>query len=379
MVKVGRNDACPCGSGKKYKVCCGKAAEPDADPSDATHEGAIEISLSWLDLRHRKAFNAAVQDEIDGAVLECIDFEFDEDEEDDVVDELTDAAIRQALEGLEDDVLRQIHINITEWVMAEGDIAFKDDSASVAELLLSDRGPALSAPQRAWIGELASRPLRLYEVTGVVPGSGITLCDALETAQMPIFVQERLASQSLKVGTAIGARVLAVRNDWQMSGALYVFGKAAGREAMAVLRDLAQRPSKHVGDDVFATGVMIIQYWLAQFLEPPDTPSFARATSDEPAPASQLPPHVVTEVVGKAIRRMYAHWPEEPIPALGNKTPRQAMRTAAGLERVKGLLREYQQGEEQMAARDGREPASYRFLWEALGLGGGDGAPNERH
>jgi preprotein translocase subunit SecA len=22
--KVGRNDPCPCGSGKKYKVCCGK-------------------------------------------------------------------------------------------------------------------------------------------------------------------------------------------------------------------------------------------------------------------------------------------------------------------------------------------------------------------
>jgi preprotein translocase subunit SecA len=22
--KVGRNDLCPCGSGKKYKMCCGK-------------------------------------------------------------------------------------------------------------------------------------------------------------------------------------------------------------------------------------------------------------------------------------------------------------------------------------------------------------------
>jgi preprotein translocase subunit SecA len=23
--KIGRNEACPCGSGKKYKKCCGKA------------------------------------------------------------------------------------------------------------------------------------------------------------------------------------------------------------------------------------------------------------------------------------------------------------------------------------------------------------------
>ena len=24
VAKVGRNDKCPCGSGKKYKQCCGK-------------------------------------------------------------------------------------------------------------------------------------------------------------------------------------------------------------------------------------------------------------------------------------------------------------------------------------------------------------------
>jgi uncharacterized protein YecA (UPF0149 family) len=24
--KIGRNDPCPCGSGKKYKKCCGAAA-----------------------------------------------------------------------------------------------------------------------------------------------------------------------------------------------------------------------------------------------------------------------------------------------------------------------------------------------------------------
>ncbi|RKZ12974.1 hypothetical protein DRQ53_14025, partial [bacterium] len=28
--KVGRNDLCPCGSGKKYKKCCGKAAGAEA-------------------------------------------------------------------------------------------------------------------------------------------------------------------------------------------------------------------------------------------------------------------------------------------------------------------------------------------------------------
>ena len=29
-MKVGRNESCPCGSGKKYKVCCGAAPETES-------------------------------------------------------------------------------------------------------------------------------------------------------------------------------------------------------------------------------------------------------------------------------------------------------------------------------------------------------------
>ncbi|MEO8134262.1 MAG: SEC-C metal-binding domain-containing protein [Betaproteobacteria bacterium] len=35
--KVGRNDPCPCGSGKKYKLCCA-AAEMLSNPSSAVQE-----------------------------------------------------------------------------------------------------------------------------------------------------------------------------------------------------------------------------------------------------------------------------------------------------------------------------------------------------
>lgn len=44
------------------------------------------------------------------------------------------------------------------------------------------------------------------------------------------------------------------------------------------------------------------------------------------------------------------------------------MRTAAGLERVKGLLRSYEANESEMAERDGRTAISWRFLWDSLGL-----------
>jgi hypothetical protein len=38
------------------------------------------------------------------------------------------------------------------------------------------------------------------------------------------------------------------------------------------------------------------------------------------------------------------------------------------MERVKGLLRSYEDGEEDMARKQGRRPISYQFLWDALGI-----------
>lgn len=85
--------------------------------------------------------------------------------------------------------------------------------------------------------------------------------------------------------------------------------------------------------------------------------------------APNVPPEVLAEAIEKALRRSYANWSDEPIPALGGKTPRQALATAAGRERVRGLLRSYEAGKMVQAAQQGRREISYAFLWEALELG----------
>jgi Protein of unknown function (DUF2384) len=75
-----------------------------------------------------------------------------------------------------------------------------------------------------------------------------------------------------------------------------------------------------------------------------------------------------SEAIEKFIHKNYANWADEPIPMFKNRTPRQEMQTVAGLERVKGLLRSYQDGEIEQAKDQGRKPVSYQFLWDALGL-----------
>ena len=72
--------------------------------------------------------------------------------------------------------------------------------------------------------------------------------------------------------------------------------------------------------------------------------------------------------------RALARCPARPDPRgafrrpLDNKTPRQAIQTATGRERVKGLLRSYEASESRQAAEQGRREISYQFLWDALGI-----------
>ena len=470
--KIGRNDPCPCGSGKKYKHCCGQPAAPAA-PSAESHEGAVERAVAWLAQHHRKAFAVALQDAMEEAVFDIFD---NEDE------------AREAFAGIGEALWQNLQINMVEWLLAEGDILVKGETQRVAELLLGPRGPLLTTGQRVWLEQLARRPLRLYDVTGVVPGVGVTVCDALDTEQPPLVVDERMGSQSMHAGMQVGARVMEVGGRHQFSGAMFPFSDWGGRAVQARLRELEAAPGAHPEDDIFSAGLTLIEGWLAQCLLPAPLPDIIDSHSGEPllfttdhyavqdwntlAAALDMEPEVagdraagwdlllncedgntrslasisakpggqrvsvsyktatlagqgriwfealagdsvkfeLREVsdprgllshagekaaparVGQAtpmgidtvamgldpvaladtletfIKRHYANWADEPIPALKGRTPRQAMQSESGLERVKGLLRSYEDGEAQQAAQQGRRQISYQFLWDALGL-----------
>jgi hypothetical protein len=82
----------------------------------------------------------------------------------------------------------------------------------------------------------------------------------------------------------------------------------------------------------------------------------------------EIDPKEFSKLIESVIRKTYANWCDIPIPALSNKTPREAIQTSAGLERVKGLLRSYQASENEQATQQGRPEVSYEFLWIELGI-----------
>jgi hypothetical protein len=94
----------------------------------------------------------------------------------------------------------------------------------------------------------------------------------------------------------------------------------------------------------------------------------ARAPTATAGSAQGLSPEVMAQAIEQVLHRHYANWCDEAIPALGGLKPREAITTPAGLKRVKGLLREYEDGERLQSAARGRPVVSYQFLAKTLPL-----------
>lgn len=455
--KIGRNDPCPCGSGKKYKQCCLAQAQQTA-VEEKPHAGAIDRAVSWLMSRHRQAALQAIHEMLyDGLT---------EDEQD-------------KLDSLVGEAGASIQLNATEWLISEGSIQIKSEYLRVKDVLLGFGGPLFTVGQRQWIEQLSKQPLRLYDVTDVLPGQQMTLCDALDVDAPPIVVWEKSGSTPELVGTKLGARLMQVGDHFEMSGCAYPFSMLAGMATLDILIE-TERKLKELPDDLAEFYSYVIRRkWLDQYISPPvmpglmdartgqsmllitdhyrvkdwdaldaalstkrdvdgdrtngwtrvekcddgltrprstiniaqgkdeielfhktqleadkgrkwfdklaaDSVEFVGRTLTDPlamlsaepdSPSSNpkgnlpdMPPEVMADVIEKTMRRMYANWADEPIPALGGKTPRDAMKTATGAERVRGLIRSYEASERAQAAEQGRRVISFEFLWRELGL-----------
>lgn len=85
----------------------------------------------------------------------------------------------------------------------------------------------------------------------------------------------------------------------------------------------------------------------------------ARAQRDE------APAETQRELIGSYLRDYYARWIDEPIPALGNKTPRKAAKTKKGRAQVAELLKDV---ENVMLKRAGGDAVDFSRLRRELGL-----------
>lgn len=94
-----------------------------------------------------------------------------------------------------------------------------------------------------------------------------------------------------------------------------------------------------------------------------------------PAPPDlDIPPEVAEAVFRAHFEEHYRRVLDEPVPMLGNVTPRKAAKSRKGRAAVVEWLKEIENGEARQAAQTGRQPFDTDWLWEELKIprpGGG--------
>lgn len=438
------------------------------------HEDAARVAISWLSERHRKGWRNAFE-----ALLDLWRPEGPRD-------------------GwqLDEDGMTMVSINAGEWLIARGEIHARGGPREINAYLLGRDGPFLTPGQRDWIVQLRGRPLRLYRITDVQPGTGMTLIDEFDPQAHPQSVREISGSRTAKPGMLMGARIMEVATGagmaghLELSGAIYPFSKLGEAAVLTLVQQVLAGSTElglHSDNQRDRLELEIARGWLDQWFAPAPPPQIQDASTGDPlllvtehyrvldaatlaaalaaqpdvsgdarqgwsrmiegadgahrslsainpgrstdrielfhrtqrladegrawfegvagaavqhltreitdpaghlaragggqggnsmgrmprsssASTPDLPPEVMAQAIEPVLHRHYANWSDEAIPALGGRTPRQAITTPAGLERVKGLLREYEEGERQQSAAQGRPAVSYQFLWDALGI-----------
>ena len=87
---------------------------------------------------------------------------------------------------------------------------------------------------------------------------------------------------------------------------------------------------------------------------------FRKPGETGPSPGEEAP-EIPPEMLQQVYRKVYANWSSQPIPLLGNITPKEAVKTPQGRKKVISLLKSYE-------VTPSGQKVDLSFLWEEVGL-----------
>jgi len=451
MAQIGRNDPCPCGSGKKYKKCC-LAKEEAAASRIRGEQSAVQTALEWLQTNY--------PEEVSEAVYVGFMGELEEEE-------------LETLEALPPEIGHSVILNSGEWLLTDAVLSINGRDQRALDLVLGNKGPRLSDSGREWLGEIAKRSMSLYEVREVKKAEGLLLKDLVHPDEAPVWVREKSATEFVLQWDIFGARLACKEGEMVLTGAVYPMERA---QAHTCLEEIRSEIAGEEDDKALVrqlVGYTIIQNWLDGFLEEKPLPKFVDASSGDkidlttdhyrvlnwgrleeilarqddvegdrnegwtrfvdvddtrrrslasltsvkgdilevfcrtlpladksrvwleqlagdaiafkirevtdprsskahesagPAAISDIPQDVQRQIIHEYLLKHYETWPETPLPALGGKTPLQAVKSKKRRQEVIELLKSIDQLEQRRTAETGGEPLDVRFLWDRLGI-----------
>jgi len=193
--KTGRNDSCPCGSGKKYKHCC--LSKESA--KSALRSEPVSIDSPWGRQR-------AASDRLTGDLLELAAREFRE----------------SIFEAWQDFNQTPISPSIKEYPYEEGIFnpymifdwdpesparrsGYKPRIGLIARAYQQQAKRQLSELELLILEQAISRPLSFYEILDTVPGKSVTVRNLLIGEE--VEVEEHSASRAIRPGDMVYAQI----------------------------------------------------------------------------------------------------------------------------------------------------------------------------
>lgn len=331
MEKIGRNEPCPCGSGKKYKKCCLTKQQENAARRrvEANVAGSV---LDWLAARHPEGVRDAVQD---GFYQGLKNTE------------------RETLSGETNRYHELLNVNLGEWLMTDARIKIGEELKPVREVLLGADGPDLDGTGRHWLDTLGEFPLSIYEVSRVEPGTGMLLADLVRPDEPEVWVSEKMATNSFLRWDTLAARLVRRGEEWILSGSLYPFERETAKSCIGKISRKVKKEERGSDSSREIVGDIIRKEWLKSLVAEQASAADAADVAGTSVPAADVSSE---------------DWVNESLEALGGKTPLESVKSAAGRRSVIELLKCCELYEARRARAADEPPVDFGPLWNRLGL-----------
>jgi hypothetical protein len=248
MAKIGRNDPCPCGSGKKYKHCChDKEVQPLQTANLWGHDS------EWLKMRRAEG-------EVITGILEFVASEWP--------GLLQEGAEEFAGEYAIDDVhLESIFIPwvVFNWIpeaieRGPSKRAFPEQQLGLE--YLNENAERIDEYHERFILTACAEPFSFFAVTGVVPGKSLGLRDIF--LDRTFTVKEAQASATLRRGDIIFARVVPLDGQAIVVGMAPTAIPPRGHTRLLDIRDEIKAEMR---DEGFELNVESLREWDLEMRE----------------------------------------------------------------------------------------------------------------
>jgi hypothetical protein len=240
---IGRNDPCPCGSGKKYKKCCLNKTYNEVGKEDSIRGRLVEDLLRFFKNKYEHR-------------LEDAEFLF----WDDFIPE-------EHLDGIALEVAYQ---NFWEWIVFDHMIDVDNDKTLID--LYMENNKKLSLDEHKVLTMMKNSVISLYEVQEVFPEKGLLLKDLMMGGEYD--VREKSATRSVRKWDIFATRLLLVDGQYIMSGSVFPYSIRMKQKILDDIMDEYREYQEEFPDgtmDIFLkeSGDIFNFYWYFPIQNPP--------------------------------------------------------------------------------------------------------------